>query len=117
MFAACFDERNVMTKNKSEVEKIRLFLERWEGHNKAKAKVIVCQKGKQGAETGMSVVKTNVDLTGKKWEFVVAHGLWVKAECRRKSSPIVKMLGRMLALRLILMKGRVFRNTWKRSAA
>lgn len=46
MFAACFDERNVMAKNKSEMEKIRLFLERWGGHNKVKDKVIVCQQRK-----------------------------------------------------------------------
>lgn len=38
----CFDERDVMAKNKPKAEKIRLFLERWEGRDKAKDKVIVC---------------------------------------------------------------------------
>lgn len=44
MFAACFDERNVTAKNKSKVEKIRLFLERWEGHNQDEDEAIVCQQ-------------------------------------------------------------------------
>lgn len=35
-----------MAKNKSKVEKLRLFLERWELHNKAKDKVLVCQQRK-----------------------------------------------------------------------
>jgi len=46
MFATCFDERNVIAKNKSEVEKVRLLLERWEGHNKAEDRVVVCQRQK-----------------------------------------------------------------------
>lgn len=73
-------------------------------------------KGKQGAETGMWG-KPVGDLTKEKQEFVGVHGLWAKVEQRRKYSPIVKMWGRMLAPRLILIKGSVFRNTRKRRVA
>lgn len=76
MFAACFDERNVMAKNKFKVEKIRLFLERWEGHNKAKHSVMVCQQRKARCRDSDVCGDKNGDLTDERQEFAVAHGLW-----------------------------------------
>lgn len=36
--------------------------------------------------------------------------MWAKVEWRRKSCPIVKMLGWTLALKLILIKGTIFKK-------
>lgn len=65
-----------MAENKSKVEKISLFLERWEGRSKAKDRVTVCQRGNARCGDSDTCGRREDGLADEKHECVVARGLW-----------------------------------------
>lgn len=65
-----------MAENKFKVEKISLFLERWEGRSKAKDRVTVCQRGNARCGDGDTCGRKKDGLADDKQECVVACGVW-----------------------------------------
>lgn len=78
-----------MAKNKSKVGNVSLFLQRWEGLNKAKDKVVVGRQRRARCRDS-DLCPKNGDLTDEKQEFAVCgagtfaefRGFWLKvAHC------------------------------------